>query len=138
MDEFLSKYHCDYHKDYSAKYCALAVLKKWKYAIGDKKSFEALSTVLSKGFDCLSHELLLAKLHAEAVSRRCSVKKMLLKISQNLQENTCARTSFLTKLQARWLQKKTLAQVFFCGFSEIFQNNFFIEHLLLLFKILTS
>ena len=36
----------------------------------------------------------------EAVARSCSVKKVLLKISQNSQENTCARNSFLIKLQA--------------------------------------
>ena len=32
--------------------------------------------------------------------RRCSVKKLLLEISQNSQENTCARVSFLTKLKS--------------------------------------
>ena len=32
-----------------------------------------------------------------AVARRCSVKKMFLKISQNLQENTCVGVSFLIK-----------------------------------------
>ena len=37
---------------------------------------------------------------AEGVARRCSVKKVLLKISQNSQENTCARVSFLINLQA--------------------------------------
>ena len=31
----------------------------------------------------------------EAVVRRCSVKKVFLEISQNSQENTCARDSFL-------------------------------------------
>ena len=40
----------------------------------------------------------------EAVVRRCSVKKMFLEISQNLQENTCARLSFSIKLQASSLQ----------------------------------
>ena len=35
----------------------------------------------------------------EAVARRCSVKKVFLEISQNLQENACARVSFLIKLQ---------------------------------------
>ena len=34
----------------------------------------------------------------EAVVRRCSVKMVLLEISQNSQENTCARVSFLIKL----------------------------------------
>ena len=32
---------------------------------------------------------------SEAVARRCSVKKTLLKISQSSRENTCARISFL-------------------------------------------
>ena len=36
----------------------------------------------------------------EAVVRSCSVKKVFLEISQNLQENICARDSFLIKLQA--------------------------------------
>ena len=35
-----------------------------------------------------------------AVAQRCSVKKMFLQISQNLQENICARVSFLRRLQA--------------------------------------
>ena len=35
----------------------------------------------------------------EGVAQRCSVKKVFLEISQNSQENTCARVSFLIKLQ---------------------------------------
>ena len=35
---------------------------------------------------------------SEAVVRRCSVKKVYLEISQNSQENTCARVSFLNKV----------------------------------------
>ena len=42
--------------------------------------------------------------------QRCSIKKGFLKISQNSQENTCARVSYLIKLQAppATLLKKTL------------------------------
>ena len=36
---------------------------------------------------------------SEAVAWRCSVKKVFLEILQNSQENTCARVSFLIKLQ---------------------------------------
>ena len=36
---------------------------------------------------------------SKADVQRCSVKKVFLKISQNSQENTCARVSFLIKLQ---------------------------------------
>ena len=50
-----------------------------------------------------------------------------LEISQNTQENTCARVSFLIKLQAEAynaIKKKTLAQVFSYEFFEISKNNF--------------
>ena len=38
--------------------------------------------------------------HSELVVQMCSVKKAFLEISQNSQENTCTRISFLIKLQA--------------------------------------
>ena len=61
----------------------------------------------------------------EAVVQRCSVKKVFFKISQNSQENTCTRVSFLTKLQAwNFIKKETLAQVFSCEFCEISINTF--------------
>ena len=40
----------------------------------------------------------------EAVAQMCSAEKVFLTISQNLQENTCARVSILIKLQAWGLQ----------------------------------
>ena len=55
--------------------------------------------------------------YLEAVAPRCSVRKVFKEISQNSQENTCARVSFLIKLQ-------TLAQVFSCEFCEISKNTF--------------
>ena len=42
--------------------------------------------------------------HTEAVAWRCSVKKVFLEISQNSQENLCAKFFFLIKLQAWGLQ----------------------------------
>ena len=63
----------------------------------------------------------------KAVSRRCSVKKVFLEISQNSPENTCARVSFLIKLRAsacNFIKKEALAQVFFCEFYEICENTF--------------
>ena len=69
------------------------------------------------------------KLNAfEPVVRRCSVKKVSLNVLQNSQGNTCARASFLIKLQA-WrlrpaiLLKKRLVQVFSCEFCGIFKNT---------------
>ena len=56
---------------------------------------------------------------SEAVARRCSVEKVFLEISQYSQENSCARVSFLIKLQAEAcnvIKKETLAQMFSCEF----------------------
>ena len=68
-----------------------------------------------------------------AAVRRCSVKKVSLEITQHLQENTCARVSFLIKLQtlrlATLLKKETLAQVFSCKYCEISKNTLLTEHL---------
>ena len=64
MLEFSSKYQCGFRKGYSMQHCLLATLEKWKSAIDKGKSFGTLLTDLSKAFDCLSHELLLGKLHA--------------------------------------------------------------------------
>ena len=64
--------------------------------------------------------------------------KVFLIISQNLQENTCARVSFLIKLQAsgcNFIRKQNLAQVFFCEICEIFNNTFLKEPLLETAKI---
>ena len=65
---------------------------------------------------------------AEAVVRRCSVKKVFLEISQNSQENTCARVSFFNKVAGKacnFIKKESLTQVFSCEFCEISKNNFF-------------
>ena len=64
MDSYLSKQQCGFRKGYSPQYCLLMMLGKWKNAVDKGKRFGELLTDLSKAFDCLSHELLIAKLHA--------------------------------------------------------------------------
>ena len=68
----------------------------------------------------------------EAVVRRCSVKKMFLKISQNFQENICARVSFLIKLRglraATLLKKKLWHKCFPMNFAKYLRTPFFTEH----------
>ena len=65
---------------------------------------------------------------SQAVVFRFSVEKVFLEFSQNSQENTCARISFLIKLQS-YFKKDTLTQVFSCEFCEISRKAFFAEHL---------
>ena len=60
---FFSKYQCGFRKGFSAQHCSVLMFEKWKCATDNKKSFGALLTDLPKAFDCLSHELLIAKLN---------------------------------------------------------------------------
>ena len=56
--------------------------------------------------------------------RRWSIKKVFLEISQNSQELTGARDSFLIKLQAcNFIKNESLAQVFSCEFCEISKST---------------
>ena len=84
-------------------------------------------------------------LTAEAVTRRCSVKKVFLKISKSLQENTRARASFLIKLRAisippenirNGLQlylKRDFDKGAFVNYVKFLKTLFSIEHLRWLF-----
>ena len=64
MYPLLSKYLCGFRKGYSTQYCLLAMLESWRRAIDKRHLAGALLTDLSKAFDCLNHELLVAKLNA--------------------------------------------------------------------------
>ena len=55
--------------------------------------------------------------------QRCSVKKVFLEISQNSQENTCARVYFLIKLQACFCRER-LKLWFFVTFNIIISHFF--------------
>ena len=61
---FFSKYQCGFRKVFSAQHCLVSMLEKWKSATDNKKSFGEFLTDLSKVFDCLLHDFLIAKLNA--------------------------------------------------------------------------
>ena len=45
-------------------YCLVIMLERFKKALDKKNKFGALLTDISKAFECLNHELLIAKLDA--------------------------------------------------------------------------
>ena len=64
----------------------------------------------------------------EAVDQICSVKKFFFKISQNSQENTCARVSFLIKvaglMPATLLKKRLWRRCFPVNFVKFLRTSF--------------
>ena len=64
FEKILSKYQFGFRKGYNAQQCLIAMIELWKKSVDQKKSFGALLTDLSKAFDCIDHELLIAKLSA--------------------------------------------------------------------------
>ena len=68
FDDIFSKYQYGFRKGFSTQQSLLALLVKWKRSIDRGKMFGALLTDLSTAFDCLNHDLLIAKLNAHGFS----------------------------------------------------------------------
>ena len=68
------------------------MLEKWKRAVDNGKVFGILLTDLSKAFDCLSHELLLVKLHAYGFS--LSVLRLIYSYLANRKQRTKVNSSY--------------------------------------------
>ena len=68
FDNIFSKFQCGFRKGFSAQHCLLLMIDKWKKAVDNNKVFGAILTDLSKAFDCICHDLLVAKLHAYGLS----------------------------------------------------------------------
>ena len=64
FDNILSKYQCVFCKGFNAQHCSVNMIEKWKVSVNHGRMFGALMTDLSKAFECLHHELLIAKLDA--------------------------------------------------------------------------
>ena len=64
MREKLSIYLCGFRKGMSAQNCLLLLVEKWKKSLDKREKCGVLLTDLSKAFDCLVHDLLIAKLNA--------------------------------------------------------------------------
>ena len=54
----------DFAKCFSAQHCVISMIEKWKKSWDSGDHSGALLTGLPKAFECIDHELLLAKLYA--------------------------------------------------------------------------
>ena len=64
IDTVLSKVQCGFRKGFSTQYSLIAMIEKWRKNMDKGKSCAALLTDLGKDFDCIVHDVLIAKLEA--------------------------------------------------------------------------
>ena len=64
FEKILSRYQFGFQKGHSTQQCLLVMIEKWHQSLDKGGHYGALVTNLSKAFDCLSHDLLIAKSHA--------------------------------------------------------------------------
>ena len=67
-ETFLSKFMSTYHKSYSSNHVLICLIENWKNSLDQKKFVGAVLMVLSKAFDSIPHNLLIAKMHAYGFS----------------------------------------------------------------------
>ena len=68
FEYIFSKFQCGFRQSLRAQYCLISMIEKWKMSVDKGKTFPALFTDLSKAFDCLPHDLIIAKLNAYGFS----------------------------------------------------------------------
>ena len=69
INQFLSPYLCGYRKGYNAQCALITMIEKWKETLDKNGYAGAILMDLSKAFDTINYELLIAKLDAYGIKK---------------------------------------------------------------------
>ena len=94
VETFLSPYLCGYRKGYSVQHALVTLLEKWRISLDNKGFGGAILMDLSKAFETLNHELLIAKLHKYGFDK--SALKLIKSYLSNRWQRTKVNSSFST------------------------------------------
>ena len=97
IDQFLSPYMCGYRKGFSTQHALLSLIEKWKKVLDNKGYGGAILMDLSKAFDTINHDLLIAKLHVYGFSKES------LKLIKSYLTNRWQRTKLNTGF-SKWTE----------------------------------
>ena len=99
IENSLSPYLFGFRKGHSTEQCLVVMLETWKKALDEKGYAGAILTDLSKAFDCLNHDLLIAKLNAYGSSQ--DALKFIRSYLKDRKQRTKVGTAF-----SKWLEIK--------------------------------
>ena len=72
INTFLSRYISAYRENYSTNHVLMRLIESWRNALDNNKIVGTILMDLSKAFDCIPHDLLIAKLHKYGFSENSS------------------------------------------------------------------
>ena len=70
VSEKISPYLCGFRKGFSSQHALLRLMEKLNTSLDKNQKVGILMVDLSKAFDCISHELLIAKLYASGFGKK--------------------------------------------------------------------
>ena len=113
IGKFLSPFLCGYRKGFSTQYALLSLIERWRLWLGKQGFAGVLLMDLSKVFDKINHELLMAKLHTYGFSVE-TLKVLLSNLQERLQRvKINATLSSWIKLFQGFLQVSVLGPMLF-------------------------
>ena len=129
INKYLSEFVADYRTSYSTSHILIRLLKNWKKELDNKIYFGAILMDLSKAFDCIPYELLIARMDANGFS-----------------ENALTFSFFVPETKEKSIQITNTCSIFQLLLSGVPQGsmldlilvNLFLNDLFMYIKTLTS
>ena len=104
INTFLSKFIAAYRENYSSSHVLIRPIENWKQALDENFVVRTVLMDVYKAFDCIPHDLLIAKLYAYGFSEKSAVflysylkrKKQNVKIDDILKQHLTGPDQYLT------------------------------------------
>ena len=116
MNTYLNSGLCGFREGFSAQHCLITMTEKIKNVLDKGGIVGALLTDISKAFDCIQHDLLIAKLHAYGFNIKSL--KLLNHYLYNRKQRTTINSTF-----------SELVNITFCSTSGFYPGSLTFQHI---------